>query len=688
MHHTTLFYTFSKIVFTVGAGLLAATAAQAASYTVTTTADELDGSPVCTTGSSVDCSLREAIGQANSNAGADTIIVPAGTYTLSVAGGSEELNATGDLDITDTAGLTITGEGSGTTSIDGGAIDRVMDVKGVATIKNLTIQNGLVTDQLGGGIYVSGSLTGDKVVIQNNHSNQSSITSGGAGVACYEGDAVTFTNSTFSGNGVVATTQAGGGLVTLDCEVSISDSIFTNNKANYGGGLMGDFSAEVATFTLEDSTFHSNMANGGGAALLADTGDTGSRFNVDRSTFNDNESTSQAGGLWVDGLVHANNLTIVDNETDGYGGGISVTNNSSSDLRLAHSTVAHNTANATGVGSGQGGGIYVAGSNAKAGILSSIVASNSAMGSSGPDCIDGTVLASSGYNLVGDTTDCAISASTGDQFDPADITAITNATLADNGGPVQTMQIIASYITNMVPPIYCTQTSGTPIMVDARGVNREVSKQCDIGAVELDQTNPTVSLNIGTDSVECNVGTWVDAGATASDNSTASVTAAANGGVDTSTTGIQTVNYTSSADYDGNVGTASRSVTVRDTTTPTITLLGDATPQLQVGDTFTDEGATSTDSCDPSVSITTSGTVDTTTAGTYNITYTATDAASNSAQVSRRVTVVEPSEPEVEITTNGKYVRVFIDGVKVQQKRVSNDKQKSKHYRLQGEEYV
>ena len=75
-----------------------------AGITVTTTDDELN--------SDGDCSLREAIQAANTNAavdacnphiGAETITVPAGTYTLSIAGANEDANATGDLDIT--AGL-------------------------------------------------------------------------------------------------------------------------------------------------------------------------------------------------------------------------------------------------------------------------------------------------------------------------------------------------------------------------------------------------------------------------------------------------------------------------------------------------------------------------------------------------------------------------------------------------------
>lgn len=74
-------------------------AAWAAAISVNTTTDEInrDG----------DCSLREALQAANADTavdacpagnGADTIILPAGTYTLTIAGSS---TTAGDLDITD-----------------------------------------------------------------------------------------------------------------------------------------------------------------------------------------------------------------------------------------------------------------------------------------------------------------------------------------------------------------------------------------------------------------------------------------------------------------------------------------------------------------------------------------------------------------------------------------------------------
>lgn len=80
-----------------------------------------------------------------------------------------------------------------------------------------------------------------------------------------------------------------------------------------------------------------------------------------------------------------------------------------------------------------------------------------------------------------------------------------------------------------------------------------------------------------------------------------------------------------------------------DTTPPVVTLSGEAAIQITVGDAFTDPGATATDDTDGSLTPAVTGLVDTTTAGLYTLTYTATDAAGNVGSVSRVVTVVAAS---------------------------------------------
>ncbi len=115
------------VAFALLAGVLLANPARAATIAVTTAVDELDADG--------DCSLREAIRAANldvagdacpAGAGADEVVVPAGIYTLAIAGIAEDGGLTGGLDVT--ADLILTGAGAGTTIIDGGRLDRVVHI--------------------------------------------------------------------------------------------------------------------------------------------------------------------------------------------------------------------------------------------------------------------------------------------------------------------------------------------------------------------------------------------------------------------------------------------------------------------------------------------------------------------------------------------------------------------------------
>ncbi|WP_421804330.1 immunoglobulin-like domain-containing protein [Flagellimonas sp.] len=84
---------------------------------------------------------------------------------------------------------------------------------------------------------------------------------------------------------------------------------------------------------------------------------------------------------------------------------------------------------------------------------------------------------------------------------------------------------------------------------------------------------------------------------------------------------------------------------VEDTTPPVITLNGDATVDLNVGDSYTEAGATATDDNDGDISgniVVGGDTVDVNTAGTYVITYNVSDAAGNAAnEVTRTVNVID-----------------------------------------------
>ena len=90
------------------------------------------------------------------------------------------------------------------------------------------------------------------------------------------------------------------------------------------------------------------------------------------------------------------------------------------------------------------------------------------------------------------------------------------------------------------------------------------------------------------------------------------------------------------------------SSTPPDTVFPVITVLGNNPAIVELGSTYTDAGATS----DGGESVTTSGTVDTNTVGTYTITYSATDAAGNTSTATRTVNVVDTTNPVLTIIGN------------------------------------
>ena len=115
------------------------------------------------------------------------------------------------------------------------------------------------------------------------------------------------------------------------------------------------------------------------------------------------------------------------------------------------------------------------------------------------------------------------------------------------------------------------------------------------------------------------------------------------GVVDNMTVGSYTITYTAT-DLDNNTATASRTVNVVDTTAPVVTVTGDNPATVELGATYTDAGASATD-LSGSVTVVTTGTVDSNTVGTYTLTYTSTDASGNAGTATRTVNVVDTTAP-------------------------------------------
>lgn len=231
----------------------------AAEFTVTKTEDTADGQ--CNS----DCSLREAIRAANTTTALDTILLPAGVFTLTISGNNEDFAVRGDLDITED--LVIKGAGPEQTIIEGNRQDRIFELRnffGTAVeISDLTIRNGRVSGP-GGGIVVR-SNTHLTLSNSNIYSNTSTSSDGGGGIHIQGSGILTLTNSSVISN----TSQGWGGGVSNNNRLSSSNSTISHNWAALGGGgLYNGNSADLNNVTIA----HNSTNNLGGG--LQDMGGT------------------------------------------------------------------------------------------------------------------------------------------------------------------------------------------------------------------------------------------------------------------------------------------------------------------------------------------------------------------------------------------------------------------------------
>lgn len=266
--------------------------AQAASFTVTKTADTNDG--MCDS----DCSLREAIRAANAAAGDDVITLPAGTYPVTLVGDEDDA-VLGDFDITDS--VQISGAGAGSTIIDGLDADRVFDVAPVTNcactigFSGVTITNGSADASnfnVGGAVYLGRDTS---TTFTNSVISSSSATATGGGIEA-DGASLTLTNVTVQGN----TAGSGGGGVRSIGHLTLTGSTFAGNQAEFGGAL--DVATDATrTVSISGSTFTGNSAvanalgaadDGGAIHVLTDSGVT-----ITKNVFTGNSAANNGGAI-------------------------------------------------------------------------------------------------------------------------------------------------------------------------------------------------------------------------------------------------------------------------------------------------------------------------------------------------------------------------------------------------------
>jgi hypothetical protein len=171
-------------------------------------------------------------------------------------------------------------------------------------------------------------------------------------------------------------------------------------------------------------------------------------------------------------------------------------------------------------------------------------------------------------------------------------------------------------------------------------------------AIVIDTSDPTVAVN----NITVNVGSGQVTITTAmiengsSDNCDSELTyeITTTNTFDCSDVGTVQTGAFRATDNAGNFTEASFEVTIVDTTAPVISLLGESTVTVEWLSSYTDAGATATDTCGGNLtsSIATVNPVDVNTVGSYTVTYNVSDASSNAAtQVTRTVNVVDTVAP-------------------------------------------
>jgi hypothetical protein len=453
-----------------------------------------------------DCSLRGAIIKANTTPGADTINVPAGTYTLTIPGAGENAAGTGDLDITDD--LTIIGEGPAITIIQACTVDQ--KTAPCPTGEGINDDRVFHVDPASGGIIVNIS----EVTVQNGGPDQVPFVLGNGGGILLGGHAgfsagtgtLTLTDTVVRNNfsfnpGNVA---VGGGIYNNGGTLHVINSTFSGNLSNNDGGGI----ANNGSLTVSNSTISNNIIHGQGGGIQS----YGGVVSIDRSTIDGNGKPSDSnsggcgGGMRVDhGELTVTNSTISGNRAGDSGGGLCIAlsnaNIPRATVTIRSSTITGNTTLLPFAGAG-GGGIISDGDPTL--MSNTIVAGNTAANNIGHDCRG--AFTSAGYNLIGDAIPalgtppwCTLTAAPGDQVGSASPINPQLAPLADNGGPTRTHALCTDA---EQPHTSCAGTSpaidmGNPAepgstadgcpATDQRGINR-FRDRCDIGAYEADKT--------------------------------------------------------------------------------------------------------------------------------------------------------------------------------------------------------
>jgi hypothetical protein len=453
----------SGAVLAVSAGgtvlTLAASPAHATvNDTVTTLADSGTGS------------LRAAIDDANSNGG--------GTISFG-AGLSGTITLASDLPAL-TQSVTIAGPGASAVTVDGnGHREFYLDTATTLTISGLTLTGGSYAPlQTFGG----GTITADQMVIENN----SPTNNRGGGLNC-DSSTLTLSNSIVSGN---VADGGGGGMDLYGCSATIVSTTIADNRApgRDGGGLY----VNGGTTSIENSTISGNYAEDNSGAVYIANSDSGSAaVTISNSTIANNttaNSSDPATGISVSGgsTLDLIQSTVTGNHHVGssvslygalylQGGSGAASAGAKQQPPHVQSTHAHPQAT---------GGVHSAAAGA-VNIVGTIITGNGdTTKTNNFDIFSGesTATVTSDHSLIGTTESSVTVDDVGGTLRNVDPML---GPLADNGGPTQTMALLAGSPAIDAGPVPVPTFPLNDNDQRGAGFPRVIGPAVDIGAFEV-----------------------------------------------------------------------------------------------------------------------------------------------------------------------------------------------------------
>jgi List-Bact-rpt repeat protein len=440
------------------AALLLGAGTASANFTVDDADDPAVIAPdgVCDAPGPDTCTLREALSEEDSLAGA-------GTITFNIPG-NLPINIAGELSVQ--TSMTIDGNGSGTggTVIDGGNAFRIFLVSNGAgpsvTFKDLRLQNGRVTNPGGGGAAIrsDASLNLDNVTATGNQITGTGQGNGGAIFVPDTGETLSLTDSTISGNTISSASNNigagvyggdGGGTVSLT-RTTVSGNQITAGTSASGGGIYTGGGLSVIDSTISGNSIITGMFGTDGGGIYANPGGTKT---VTNSTISTNTAGTGLGGI---------------------GGGIEFNGSAA----VTNSTFALNTSPTLGA-------------DIAAGTATTVTLKNDIMGSAGACGLNGGAFASTvPGNNIDNGTSCGLGTTNGNQQN------VTSGMLAL--GPLQ-LNSPGATMTHALGPTSVAIDAATPdcggLTADQRGVSRPQPSLggCDVGAYESIYRTLTVS---------------------------------------------------------------------------------------------------------------------------------------------------------------------------------------------------